>query len=489
MFGKDNKPVSFNLYKSDFYGAIIGEKDEKGNFIPINKEPIIQDEKGIFHLGGLEFGGYYILRETNPPKDYNKADDILLKVEAEAIANEGQMKVIVRDPNTNAKTDFHSVFKGVVDFLEKEKLGKFSIKKVGNAIGYTDGKGNPIRVGLRRAYFRLYTANENYEIEYKGKDKKYPKEYIQKVTPGVPITKDDGKGGQTGKSPEEIEKEAPNQGIVTFDQLKPGHYVLEEFRGPAGYERDPNPWYILVERDGTVKKYRDNPKTTRNPKQMDYTSNSPRFRMSGLDISEKLPMPRLMATPKESYLQELEYDASSDDLNIKVRASEVDTKDGNRTINLSISPKDKVLPGKKVQMVFLVERSKDSSLTSPGSNISDGRTQDKNINYAITQIAKKAKETGTSIDASFVEYTYNASNLKTTNTSLDEMTQSLEDKDYSTFYVDGEGGKSVSYKDYIGKANLSKRNDKVVDGSEYLNKNIDNYLSQISAKDGYDKKS
>lgn len=488
LFGKDNKPVSFNLYKSDFYGAIIGEKDEKGNFIPINKEPIIQDEKGIFHLGGLEFGGYYILRETNPPKDYNKADDILLKVEAEAIANEGQMKVIVRDPNTNAKTDFHSVFKGVVDFLEKEKLGKFSIKKVGNAIGYTDEKGNPIRVGLRRAYFRLYTANENYEIEYKDKDKKYPKEYIQKVTPGVPITKDDGKGGQTGKSPEEIEKEAPNQGIVTFDQLKPGHYVLEEFRGPAGYERDPNPWYILVERDGTVKKYRDNPKTTRNPKQMDYTSNSPRFRMSGLDISEKLPMPRLMATPKESYLQELEYDASSDDLNIKVRASEVDTKDGNRTINLSISPKDKVLPGKKVQMVFLVERSKDSSLTSPGSNISDGRTQDKNINYAITQIAKKAKETGTSIDASFVEYTYNASNLKTTNTSLDEMTQSLEDKDYSTFYVDGEGGKSVSYKDYIGKANLSKRNDKVVDGSEYLNKNIDNYLSQISAKDGYDKK-
>ncbi|MDU4019336.1 MAG: SpaA isopeptide-forming pilin-related protein, partial [Finegoldia magna] len=176
LFGKNNQPVSFNLYKSDFYGAIIGEKDEKGNFIPINKEPIIQDDKGILHLNGLEFGGYYILRETNPPKDYNKADDILLKVEAEAIANEGKMKVIVRDPNTNAKTDLHSVFKGVVDFLEDEKLGKFSIKKVGNAIGYTDEKGNPIRVGLRRAYFRLYTANENYEIEYKDKDKKYPKE-------------------------------------------------------------------------------------------------------------------------------------------------------------------------------------------------------------------------------------------------------------------------------------------------------------------------
>ena len=303
LFGKDNKPVSFNLYNSDFYGAIIGEKDEKGNFKPINKEPIIQDDKGIFHLKGLEFGGYYILRETNPPKDYNKADDILLKVEAEAIANEGHMKVIVRDPNTNAKTDFHSVFKGVVDFLEKEKLGKFSIKKVGNAIGYTDKNGNPIRVGLRRAYFRLYTANEDYEIEYKDKDKKYPKEYIQKVTPGVPITKDDGKGGQTGKSPKEIEEEAPNQGIVTFDQLKPGHYVLEEFRGPAGYERDPNPWYILVERDGTVKKYRDNPKTTRNPKQMDYSAHAPRYRMAGLDLSAPIQFNRLMEAPRSTGLE------------------------------------------------------------------------------------------------------------------------------------------------------------------------------------------
>ena len=296
LYGKDGKPVSFNLYNSDFYGAIIGDKDSSGNFIPINKEPIIQDENGLFHLKDLEFGGYYILRETNPPKDYNKADDILLKVEAEAIANEGHMKVIVRDPNTNAKTDFHSVFKGVVDFLEDEKLGKFSIKKVGNAIGYTDD-GKPIRVGLRRAYFRLYTADKNYNILKNGD---YPKEYIQKVTPGDPITEDDGKGGQKGKDPDKL---PPNQGIITFDQLKPGYYVLEEFRGPAGYERDPNPWYILVERDGTVKKYRDNPSKTRNPKQMDYSSHAPRYRMAGLDLFAPIQFNRLMAAPRSDGLE------------------------------------------------------------------------------------------------------------------------------------------------------------------------------------------
>ncbi|WP_308655253.1 SpaA isopeptide-forming pilin-related protein [uncultured Anaerococcus sp.] len=264
LFGENEKAVSFDLYKSDFYGAIIGEKDESGNIKPYKKN-ITQDANGNFNLEGLEFGGYYILRETNPPKGYDKAADITLKVEAEAIADEGKMKVIVRDPNTNAKTDLHSVFQGVIDFKEGEKLGKFSIKKVGNAIGQKDDKGNPIKVGLRRAYFRLYTANDKYEIEYKDPKKKYPKEYIQKVTPGDPIThEEDGK--QVGTKPEDL---PPNQGIVTFDNLKPGKYVLEEYRGPAGYERDPNYWYILVEENGTVKKYRDNPKNTTDPRTVD----------------------------------------------------------------------------------------------------------------------------------------------------------------------------------------------------------------------------
>lgn len=293
LYGKNGKPVSFDLYKSDFYGAIIGDKDKDGNIIPYKKN-ITQDANGNFNLEGLEFGGYYILRETNPPAGYDKAADITLKVEAEAIADEGKMKVIVRDPNTNAKTDFHSVFQGVIDFEEGEKLGKFSIKKVGNAIGAKDENGNPIKVGLRRAYFRLYTANDKYEIEYKDPEKKYPKEYIQKVTPGVPITKPDGKGGQTGKTPEEIEQEAPNQGIVTFDQLKPGKYVLEEYRGPAGYERDPNYWYILVDRDGTVHKYRDNPANTTNPRTADYSTQSIRYQTFGLDRIEPIGLGTLM---------------------------------------------------------------------------------------------------------------------------------------------------------------------------------------------------
>ena len=68
---------------------------------------------------------------------------------------------------------FHSIFKGVIDFREGEQLGKFSIRKTGNAISYVDKNGklviinkdNPKIVGLRRAYFRLYTADNKFNIE------------------------------------------------------------------------------------------------------------------------------------------------------------------------------------------------------------------------------------------------------------------------------------------------------------------------------------
>lgn len=490
---KDNEdnPLEFDLYKADYYGAIISDK-------PINKHPIVQNKAkqdgnprkftdGMydysFELHDLEFGGYYVLRERKALKGYRKAGDILLKVEAEAIANEGHMKVIVRNPSVNAHTGAHSIFEGIINYEQGAKLGEFSIKKVGNAIGdYYDENGNKIKVGLRRAYFRLYTADENYEILKNGN---FPKEYIQKVTPGKPITKDDGKGGQIGVNPDEL---PPEQGIVTFDQLKPGHYVLEEYRGPAGYEKDPSKWYILVDKNGIVTKYRENPSKNKNANQVDYSAQSLRYKMSGLDVSDQLPINRLLAPSLEEDLQDIEYDSSTDDLNIKVKASKVDTTNGKRTINFSISPKEKEVPCKKIQMVFLVERSKDSATTTVGQGIAKGRTLDKNINYAITQIAKKAEETGTQVDVSFIEYTDTKTALKTTNSSLNNISKSLQDVNYENIYFDGEGEKAnQTYKDFLANANISQRNNSNNDGSQKLLDSIDSYLTSIS-KDGYDKK-
>lgn len=492
-------PVSFDLYKADYYGTIVSDK-------PINKYPIVQNKakgadnprlfKGAeydfsFELHDLEFGGYYVLKEKNPPKGYYKAGKIVLKVEAEAIATEGKMKVIVRDPSNNAMTDGnHSIFEGVIDYEKTAKLGQFSIKKVGNAIPPYNGL-----VGLRRAYFRLYTADDNFNILYKDPGKKYPKEYIQKVTPGVAITQDkkdpngeivkdeNGRPVQEGRDPKTLPKD---QGIITFDQLKPGKYILEEYRGPAGYEKDPGRWYITVDNEGVVKKYRQKPGT--GTREALYSMQSPRYKMSGLDISEKLPINRLLAPSVEEDLQDIEYDSSTDDLNIKVKASKVDTTNGKRTINFLITPKEKEVPGKKIQMVFLVERSKDSATTAAGQRIANGRTLDKNINYAITQIAKKAEETGTQVDVSFIEYSDRTTALKTTNSSLNKISKDLQDVNYENMYFDGEGEKAnQTYKDFLENANISSRSNSNNDGSQKLLDSIDSYLTSIS-KDGYDKK-
>lgn len=383
--GKDNKPVSFDLYSSDYYGAIIGKKVD-GKIQPI-QTGITQAEDGFFHLKGLEFGKYYVLRETNPPEGYNVANDILLKVEAEAITNVGEMKVIVRDPNTNADTGAHSIFKGVIDFREGEQLGKFSIRKTGNAISYVDkngklvtiGKDNPKIVGLRRAYFRLYTADNKFNIEMNPGG--YAKEYIQKVTPGNPIilylteekaktmsqedlnklgvvgyknfkSKDgkevsyavdkDGKRFRIGEDPSTL---PANQGIVTFDNLKPGYYVLQEFRGPAGYEKTTDEWYVYVDEAGRT--YRSDkkfdPKTLAQGIQsissITNPSMSPRLQMAGLDVSEPIQLNRPMAaslsggleisdevspqaqqaTPTESYI------ISNTKTNVKVRGLDITT--------------------------------------------------------------------------------------------------------------------------------------------------------------------
>lgn len=491
--GKDGKPVSFDLYKADFYGAII--KDKHGNPIKLNKEPITQDNEGNFNLKGLEFGGYYVLRETNPPTGYTNANDILLKVEAEAIASEGEMKVIVRDPNTNTKFGEHAVFKGVIDFKEGEKLGKFKIKKTGNAIGFVDPDDNePIKVGLRRAYFRLYTADENYNILKNGS---FPKEYIQKVTPGVPIIRyktdaqgnyildSNGKKIREGVNPKDL---PPNQGIVTFDNLRPGYYVLEEYRGPAGYEKSTEKWNIRVDDNGNVTKFKASSTNTATTNSINSLFESARYKENSLSLDNKnLPL-RQSANDQDLNEFTKTYQDLNDKLDIRVNAKPVDRTTGEREINLSISPKE--VQGKvptNVQMVFMIDRAKDNSI---GNKYAEGRTLDKNINKIITDIAKKAKENNTNIDVTFIEYNTQANAIKgTPNQSLTNLyddiqktsTYKMKDAD-STLVVD------TQYKDFINTVGIKARNTSNSDSSESLYKNIDTYLGKIKNNKKYDKK-
>lgn len=539
LFGEDGKPVSFDLYNADYYGAIIGK-------IPF-QSGITQDEKGIFHLKGLEFGKYYVLRETNPPVvdgvKYDKANDIVLKVEAEAFTNVGEMKVIVRDPNTNAETGLHSIFKGVIDFKEGEQLGKFSIRKTGTALSYIDketGKfvENPQDdVGLRRAYFRLYYA------KYDKNTKEFKKElnaggfpeYIQKVTPGNPIilyltvkqaealkttdpdaynklgikgTKEfynkeggktlypvdkDGKRFRIGEDPSTLPK---NQGIVTFDNLKPGYYILEEFRGPAGYEKTTKSWYVYVDDKGRTfrSENKDDPvfqgENLETISSITNPSMSPRLQMAGLDVSEPIQFNNLRQAPSNPKLQEVTpYNIDSANANIEVSASAVDTTDGSRDIKVKITPKTKQTGINKSHWVLLVDRTKDWSPNNSSAKLDD------NINKFITDLRAKADTPGAEVYLSIIEYSGLAKDnrlvlSKTNIKDLDDAGEysynmgTLEMLPIGQYNLNEE---NVRVKNYLKRAGVDTRSTNVNDGAEKLQETVKANIGDLTSED-YDHK-
>lgn len=306
--------ISFNLYEADYYGKIIDPNK------PI-KTGIKADANGVFHLTGLKFNGYYKLREATAPGGYIKAADITLKVEAETIANEGTMKVIVRDPSTDVIIGEHAILKGVINFEEGSKLGKLAIKKTGKSLW---GPDNGKEVGLRRAFFRLYTADDNYDIVLNPGG--YPAKYIQRVTDGVPLTDNKGNPTDSSKFPE-------TQGLAIFESIEPGKYVLEEYRGPAGYEKDTRPIYVLVDKNGNVFKSRDKNDPILNPK----TANRVRAAQTFDNVTTPL---RAGETNNNDALTKV-YDGTF--AKITVKADAIDTEKGTRHMEVTVTSKGRTL--------------------------------------------------------------------------------------------------------------------------------------------------
>lgn len=239
--GEDGEKVSFRLYEADYYG-LKKDPNDPG-------KRIVADENGDFNLEGLEYSTYYLLEEENPPKGYAKAAATVLYVQSEAEVQTGKMAVVVRDHTNNTVTGEHNVFDGIVDYRAGEAFGNLLVKKTGESLIENDDS----EVGLRRAYFRLYYADEkfNYANDNFQKVASIDKaSYIQRVSAGSALT--DNEGNPIAK------ENLPNdQGIVKFENLKPGNYVLIEHRGPAGYEKDPKPRYIKVTESGNVIKSMD----------------------------------------------------------------------------------------------------------------------------------------------------------------------------------------------------------------------------------------
>ncbi|MDD7363002.1 MAG: SpaA isopeptide-forming pilin-related protein, partial [Firmicutes bacterium] len=484
---EDGTPVSFDLYKSDFYGAKIDNDPATPEVDPVYKG-VTSDKNGVFHLKGLKFNGYYILEETAPPDGYGKANPIVLRVVAEALTTEGEMKVIVRDPNINALMKNGNTFKGVVDFKENERPGKVAVKKTGNSLD----KEHPGEVGLRRAYFRLYFADERFEKTVNSEG--YP-EYIQKVTEGKPLTHDrvDENGdpiiGDNGYPIQDITDvtELPeNQGIAVFDQLKPGFYILEEYRGPAGYIKDPNPRYIEVRSDGTVVKSLD--------------KNDPNF--SNADIPKAVQADGKQASQNGSFFKRAKekivnlFDFGNEpkrplaraagdtgDLaRISVTGSDIDTTNGSRDVNMKIIPNIMTKDLEHtLHMLVMIDRSESNQDTSGKVSVDD------NINKFLNDFNKKAQETNADVDITFVEYSSAGSkNLGTY--SLKELNQQAREYNYyyawfADYGLDGGSVGSVDtperIKNYLDAVKVSGFTRNHLDGSDKVKANINTYLNDI----------
>ena len=236
--GANGKPVEFALYNSDYYGAKLHKDGSipKPGETPEPIQSVKADKDGKFNFTNLTTGQYYKLEEVNPPLGYDKLQNgLLIHVVSYGGPN---LRVVLRDPSNNAVVDENNVLQFVVN--TKGKLGELRVKKTGNALLPYHGE-----IGLRRAYFRLYYANDKFE---KRKDPDTRIEYIQKITEG--LTQQDPTTGQ-GRDPSTLPE---NQGMAVFDNLRPGKYILEEYRGPAGYERTHDYWKITVGTDGSVTK-------------------------------------------------------------------------------------------------------------------------------------------------------------------------------------------------------------------------------------------
>ena len=363
--------------------------------------------------------------------------------------------------------------------------------------------------------------------------------------------------GPGNSTDERTVRTGPN-GIVSFDGLKPGEYTLEETQPAPGYEKALHPWKITITKDGKTyiredKEARSTTNTSVTIKEeasLGLRSFAPIFRSArfanfnsiadnmDLDIGDDLIGYAVGAAKQtlnlENRIQKVENDAESENTGleigdnsvgspvgagdisaigpynvdtsnatIKVSAGAVDTTDGTRTINVSVSPKEGTstgLIGKNLQYVFMIDRSQDPST----KGAADAPNIDKNINKFLTDLAEKAKANNTKIDVTFIEYSRSiANNYNTPNRNKSKVLgeynqdlQSLYDSASSFTYnmktQSFNDRNPVTAKNILGRVGISSRETITKskdDGSRGLKESINNHYNQIIGNGkNYDKR-
>ncbi|MEK4911247.1 SpaA isopeptide-forming pilin-related protein [Bacillus sp. FSL E2-8887] len=229
-------------------GAVFTLKDAKGNVV---KEKITTDKSGTVKVEGL-VPGEYTLEETKAPEGYELTKQVI------HVTVDGEKVVDVKVTNSKSLGQFEIV---KVDANDKTKLlsdAEFEVYKDGKKVEMlrTDKTGKVISTKLEPGKYTLKEtkAPQGYkllkeEIEVVVEANKVVQVQVEnaKELGSLQVIKKDAESGkvlegaefrlknETGQVVGEA-KTTNKDGVVTFENLVPGKYTLEETKAPEGYK-------------------------------------------------------------------------------------------------------------------------------------------------------------------------------------------------------------------------------------------------------------
>ncbi|QWI20656.1 choice-of-anchor A family protein [Bacillus mycoides] len=229
-------------------GAVFTLKDAKGNVV---KEKITTDKSGTVKVEGL-VPGEYTLEETKAPEGYELIKQVI------HVTVDGEKVVDVKVTNSKSLGQFEIV---KVDANDKTKLlsdAEFEVYKDGKKVEMlrTDKTGKVISGKLEPGKYTLKEtkAPKGYkllkeEIEVVVEANKVVQVQVEnaKELGSLQVIKKDAESGKVLEGAEFRLKNETGQvvgaakttnkdGVVTFENLVPGKYTLEETKAPEGYK-------------------------------------------------------------------------------------------------------------------------------------------------------------------------------------------------------------------------------------------------------------
>ncbi|WP_141555064.1 MSCRAMM family protein, partial [Bacillus wiedmannii] len=229
-------------------GAEFTLKDAQGNVV---KEGITTDKSGIVKVDGL-VPGEYTLEETKAPEGYELTKQVI------HVTVDGEKVIDVKVTNSKSLGQFEIV---KVDAEDKTKVlsdAEFEVYKDGKKVETlrTDKTGKVISQKLEPGTYTLKEtkAPQGYkllkeEIEVVVEANKVVQVQVEnaKELGSLQVIKKDAESGkvlegaefklknETGQVVGEA-KTTNKDGVVTFENLVPGKYTLEETKAPEGYK-------------------------------------------------------------------------------------------------------------------------------------------------------------------------------------------------------------------------------------------------------------